>query len=360
MINVAVVGYGYWGPNMVRNFFENREGRVKYICELDEERRNKAKLRYPSALVVDNIDTILNDPEVSAVAIVTPVHTHFELVKRCLESNKHVLVEKPLTDDANNARELVELAKEKNLILMVDHTFVYTGAVRKIKELIYSGNIGELLYFDSIRVNLGLFQHDINVVLDLAPHDIYILDYWLDGKMPDNLSARGICHLNNGLENIAFINIQYPDNFLVHINLNWLSPVKVRQVLIGGTKKMIVYNDIEPTEKVKVYDKGITVNHKGRNDIHNLLIDYRAGDVWSPHLDQREGLNVMISHFLECIKNNKSPITDGECGLRVVTILEAIQKSIKENGRNIVFDHIMKVDPNLFVNDKRRDIPCKI
>lgn len=360
MINVAVVGYGYWGPNIVRNFFDSKKGRVKYICELNEERRNKAKLRYPSVEVVDNLDAILDDRNVSAVAIVTAVHTHYELAKKCLEANKHVLVEKPLTDNVQKAQELVNLAKEKNLILMVDHTFVYTGAVRKIKELISSGAIGDLLYFDSIRVNLGLFQHDVNVVMDLAPHDIYILDYWLDGKIPDNLSARGICHLNNELENMAFINIRYPDNFLAHINLNWLSPVKVRQILVGASKKMVVYNDIEPTEKVKVYDKGITVNHNGPKDIHNVLIDYRVGDMWSPHLDQREGLNVMINHFLDCIENGDVPITDGESGLRVVAILEAIQKSIKENGRNIVFDHIMRIDSSIFMNSRKVDALCKI
>lgn len=335
MMTVAVVGYGYWGPNLVRNFVDHPQARVKYVCDVQPDIRAKAAGRYPAVRVVDTLRPILEDPDVAAMVIATPVSSHERLVRECLDRGKHVLVEKPLALRASEAERLVALAAAANRVLMVDHTFVYTAAVRKIKELLTAGELGDILYFDSIRVNLGLLQHDINVIMDLAPHDLSILDYLFDGQMPQRVTATGTCHLGNGLENVAFITMEYASGMVVHLNVNWLSPVKVRQILIGGSKRMVVYDDIEPTEKVKVYDRGVTLTPGNPTDVHRVRVAYRVGDIWSPHLDQREALSVLVDHFLASIQEQSAPITDGRSGVRVVRILEAIQQSVQDHGRHV-------------------------
>jgi predicted dehydrogenase len=332
-INVGVIGYGYWGPNLVRNFFEIGESRVTMVCDLLPDRLAKAKDRYPAIKTTTDPRDLLNEPAVDAVVVSTPVSTHFELTLQALQAGKHVLVEKPMTATSEQAMQLIEEAKRRKLVLMVDHTFVYTGAVRKIHELVRSGELGDIYYFDSVRVNLGLFQHDVNVIWDLAVHDLSIINYVLP-LQPTAVSAIGINHIPGEPENIAYLTLLFDERLIAHIHINWLAPVKVRRTLIGGSQKMIVYDDLEPSEKVKVYDKGVTVNPSPEN-IYQLLISHRSGDMWAPRFDRTEALRMEALHFVNCIKNGERPITDGEVGLQVVRILEAANKSITENGRFI-------------------------
>ncbi len=334
MINVGVIGCGYWGPNLIRNFVMNPGTELLWACDLDEERLEKVLSPYPGVRRTTSIDDILSDPSIAAVAIATPVHTHFPLAKISLESGKHVLIEKPLASSVDEGEYLVSLAREKGLRLMCDHTFCYTGAVRKMKEIIESGVLGKLYYFDSVRINLGLFQHDINVVWDLAPHDLSILDFLL-GIKPIQVSAKGACHAGNGLENIAYVTIEYADNFIAHLHLNWLSPLKVRKTIIGSSEKMLVWNDLEPAEKIKIYDKGIMVKDEEMEERGRLLVSYRSGDIYVPHIDQTEALSVMITEFASCIKEDRQALTDGEAGLRVLQILKATEQSIKNDGANV-------------------------
>ena len=330
MIQMGVIGYGYWGPNIVRNFNSLDGSRVICVCDMNEGLLKKAKKAYPHLKVTTQADEIINDPEVDAVAIVTPVFTHFELAQKALKMGKHILVEKPFTYTTAQAEELVELAEKKNLKIVVDHTFLYTGAVRKIKQLIVDGTLGDLCYFDSMRINLGLFQHDVNVVWDLAPHDLAIMDY-LIGERPTAVVATGEAHYNRALEDISYITIYFPNNIIAHINVNWLSPVKVRTTLIGGLKKMLVWNDLDPDEKIKVYDKGVDI--KSKNGVYDLLVSYRSGDMWAPRLDQREALKLMAESFVNYVTNGKTAISnDGLAGLRVVRMLEAADKSLKKRG----------------------------
>jgi predicted dehydrogenase len=266
------------------------------------------------------------------VAVVTPVWTHFELAKTALENGKHVFVEKPFTSTSKQAEELIELATKKGLRIMVDHTFLFTGAVKKIRDLVDKGTLGSLYYFDSTRVNLGLFQHDVSVVWDLAPHDLSIMDYVLRAK-PEAVVATGAKHVNN-LADMAFITVYFPDNLIAHVNVNWLSPVKVRMTLIGGKDKMLVWNDLEPDEKIKVYDKGVDIaNGQG---VYELLVSYRSGDVWAPKVEQTEALKSELGYFVECIQKNQDPVNDGPAGLRVVRLLEAAEESLNQRGKAIV------------------------
>jgi predicted dehydrogenase len=274
-------------------------------------------------------DDILRSPDIDAVAVVTPVWTHFKLAKAALENGKHVFVEKPFTSSAEQAEELIELADRKNLQIMVDHTFLFSGAVRKIRQLVGDGTIGPLYYFDSTRVNLGLFQHDVSVVWDLAPHDLSIMDY-LIGVEPEAVVATGANHLN-GLADMAFITVYFPGNVIAHVNVNWLSPVKVRTTLIGGRDKMLVWNDLEPDEKIKVYDKGVDITNG--QEVRELLVSYRSGDVWAPKVDGTEALKVELGYFLHCIRQNETPSNDGFAGLRVVRLLEAAEESLQNRGR---------------------------
>jgi predicted dehydrogenase len=326
---VGVIGYGYWGPNVVRNLHSLGSTRVLTICDSSPDALKRARELYPGVNLTKDSDEVLTSSKMEAAAIVTPVWTHYELAKKALENGKHVFVEKPLTSSVRQAEELIELAERRNLRLMVDHTFLFTGAVRKIRQLVDEGTLGKLYYYDSTRVNLGLFQHDVSVLWDLAPHDLSIMDYVIREK-PEALVATGGKHLN-GLADVAFITIYFPGDVIAHININWLSPVKVRTTLIGGEKKMLVWNDLEVDEKIKVYDKGVQVtNGQG---VYELLVSYRSGDVWAPKVEQAEALKVELEYFVECILNDRKPFNDGVAGLRVVRLLEAADRSLQERGK---------------------------
>ena len=331
VIRVGVVGYGYWGPNVVRNVHALDNCEVAAICDRSAAALRRANRVYPGIPLTTDLQEVLTSPHVDAIAVVTPVWTHFALAKAALENGKHVFVEKPFTSTSQQAEELIELAERKNLKIMVDHTFVFNGAVRKIRELVDSGALGALYYFDSTRVNLGLFQHDINVVWDLAPHDLSIMDYIILEK-PQALVATGGRHLN-GLADLAFITVYFPGNVIAHINVNWLSPVKVRTTLIGGEQKMLVWNDLEADEKIKVYDKGVQITT--REDLHELMVSYRSGDVWAPKVEQTEALKLELEHFVDCIANDRVPANDAVAGLRIVKLLEATDESLKRRGKLI-------------------------
>jgi predicted dehydrogenase len=334
-IKVGLIGYGYWGPNLLRNLHETDGVDVKVCVDLLPERRAAASKRYPNVQVSADVDEIVNDPEIDAVVLATPVFSHHSLAKRALEAGKHVLVEKPMTRTVQEAEELIKLAKRKDLVLMVDHTFVYTGAVRRIKEIIDAGELGELYYFDSVRINLGLFQHDIDVIWDLAPHDVSILTYLIPEK-PQSVSAVGADHTGRGLVDVAYLTLHFANNFIAHFHVNWLSPVKLRRNLIGGSRRMLVYDDMEPSEKVRVYDRGIQV--RSQEGIYKALVDYRMGDVWSPKVDVREALSAECEHFVNCIRTGTNPNSDGESGLQVVKILEAATDSVINGGHPVVFE----------------------
>lgn len=331
MINVGVIGYGYWGPNLVRNFMELADARVVAVSDLRADRFGKIQARYPSIVTTTDYRDLIKDPRIDAIVVATPVSTHFELAMDALRAGKHVLVEKPLAVSSDQAIKLVDEANRRNLILMVDHTFVYTGAVRRIRELVNNDGLGDIYYYDSVRVNLGLFQHDVNVVWDLAVHDLSIMDYVLPSK-PIAVSATGMSHIAGEPENIAYLTLFFDGNLIAHIHVNWLAPVKVRRTLIGGSQKMIVYDDLEPSEKVKVYDKGIDLSKNGER-AYRLQIGYRTGDMWAPNVDLTEALRSEAEHFVRCLQGMEYPITDGEAALRVVRILEAASESMARRGR---------------------------
>ncbi|MDH7487324.1 MAG: Gfo/Idh/MocA family oxidoreductase [Anaerolineae bacterium] len=332
MIGVGVIGYGYWGPNLVRNFVEAPGSQVLAVCDLRPERLALARSRYPAIETTTDYREVLADGRIDAIAIATPVSTHFDLAMQALRSGRHVLVEKPLTATSEQAARLIEEAAARRRVLMVDHTFVYTGAVRKIRELVAGHELGDIYYYDSVRVNLGLFQHDVSVIWDLAVHDISIMDYVLPSR-PLAVSATGMSHVPGEPENIAYLTLFFDGRLIAHIHVNWLAPVKVRRTLIGGSRKMIVYDDLEPSEKVKVYDKGITVNKDDAESVYEMLIGYRTGDMWAPQLDMTEALRVEAAHFIRCVERGERPVSDGEAGLRVVRILEAATQSMAERGR---------------------------
>ena len=329
MIKVGVIGYGYWGPNVARNFNQPGLSQVVAIADKSKNCQHRAQEAFPQVKVTADSKEILESSEIDVVAVVTPVWTHFEIAKAALNHGKHVFVEKPFTASVAQAEELIELAARKKLQIMVDHTFLFTGAVRKIRQLVDEGTLGNLFYYDSMRVNLGLFQHDINVIWDLAPHDLSIMDYVIQ-KEPEAMVATGEKHLNN-LVDIAFLTIYFPGNVVAHINVNWLSPVKVRTTLIGGEKKMVVWNDLDADEKIKIYDKGVSV--KNGEGMYNLLVSYRSGDMWAPRVEQTEALKAEVAHFMDCISTNRAPINDGLAGLRVVRLLEAAEKSLGARGK---------------------------
>lgn len=330
MVRVGVIGYGYWGPNLVRNLFEVAETQVIAVSDMRPERLAQVTQRYPTVAVSTDVEDLFNNPDIDAIAIATPVHTHYELALRALQHGKHVMVEKPMTSTSEQALHLIDEAARRKLTLLVDHTFVYTGAVRKIKAIADSGMLGDILYYDSTRINLGLFQRDVDVIWDLAVHDLAIMDYILP-LAPCAVAATGIKHVFGGTENLAYITMFFEENLIAHVNVNWLSPVKVRRTLVGGSKQMIVYDDMEPSEKVKVYDKGITVN--GSSDsLYKALVGYRSGDMFAPQLEISEALKVEIQHFVDCIRTGAEPITGGQAGLRVVRILESASLSMKQRG----------------------------
>jgi predicted dehydrogenase len=331
MIRVGIIGYGYWGPRIARNFQGLNGCELSLICDQSEQSLRRARQAHPGVAVTCNAADVLCSPLIDAVAVVTPVWTHYELARTALENGKHVFVEKPFTSTVSQGEELIEIASRKNLYIMVDHTFLFTGAVKKIRELIDAGTLGDLYYYDSTRVNLGLFQHDVNVLWDLAPHDLSIMDHLIPAK-PDVVIATGQRHLN-GHEDVAYLTVYFDNSVIAHINVNWLSPVKVRTTLLGGEKKMLVWNDLEADEKVKVYDKGVSIaNGEG---VYNLLVSYRSGDMWSPKLEQTEALNTEAKYFIRCIEQGEAPFNDGAAGLRVVKLLEAAAQSLKTRGRAV-------------------------
>lgn len=334
MISVAVIGCGYWGPNLIRNFVTNANTRLVAVADRDRERMNKAVTAYPGVETVNDLDALFARPDVDAVAVATPPGTHETLAEAALLAGKHVLVEKPLAVTVRGAERLVRLAEEKGLVLMVDHTFIYSSPIRLIKRLVESGELGELYFIDSVRINLGLFQHDVNVIWDLATHDLAIIDFLL-GKAPRSLSATGSCHTASDMEDVAYLSLDFGGNLLASVHVNWLSPVKVRHLIIGGSKKSLVYNDLEPAEPVKVYDRGIDLGESPEQR-RGALISYRTGDIWSPYVPQAEPLREVVTHFAECIREKRRPLTDGQVGLRVVRILDAAQRSIKAQGGRIV------------------------
>jgi len=323
-----VIGYGYWGPNVVRNLANLDGVQVLSIAEMSPAARRRAEKAYPGVHVTADAAELIASPDIDAVAVITPVWTHYELAKAALEHGKHVFVEKPFTNTTIQGEKLIELAYKKNLRIMVDHTFLFTGAVNKIRQLLAEGALGRLYYYDSTRVNLGLFQHDINVLWDLAPHDLSIMDHLIKTR-PEAIVATGEKHLN-GHEDVAFMTLYFPENVIAHINVNWLSPVKVRTTLIGGEKRMLVWNDLEADEKVKVYDKGVNIT--SREGVYELLVSYRSGDMWAPQLEQVEALRHELGYFVECVSSGRNPHNDGCAGLRVVKMLEAATESLSKRG----------------------------
>ena len=331
MIKVGVIGYGYWGPNLVRNFMEVPGSTVVAVCDLRPERLASLNSRYPSIKTLNNCDELFSDTSIDAIAIATPVSSHFDIATAALRAGKHVLVEKPLAANSEQALRLIEEATRRDRVLMVDHTFVYTGAVRKIRDLIASNALGEIYYYDAVRVNLGLFQHDVNVIWDLAIHDLSIIDYVLPSRAVA-VSATGISNIPGQPENVAYITLFFSNPQIAHVHVNWLTPVKVRHTLIGGSEKMILYDDLEPSEKVKVYDKGVTVS-QSPEAVYEMLVSYRSGDMWAPRLDATEALHTEALHFLNCITHNKQPETNGQAGLRLVQMVEAAERSLRGRGQ---------------------------
>lgn len=328
-MNVGVIGLGYWGPNLVRNFLANKNVKKVYGCDQNHTRLKFVESRFPEVKLTDTWDEFLNGFDLDVIAIATPVATHYTLAKQALENGKHIWVEKPFTFTSREAEELIELAEKKNLKIFVDHTFIYTGAVRKIKEIIDRGDLGEILYYDSVRVNLGLFQNDVNVIWDLAAHDLSILNYLIRKEIKE-IAAHGIANYYNH-ENIAHIAVYFDSNCFAHFHVNWTSPIKIRRVLIGGKKKMLVFDDLEYSEKIKVYDSGVEFNTK--EGIYQALVQYRIGDMYSPKVDQTEALALGVQEFINAINENRQPLTNGYDGLKVVKILEAADYSIKNKGK---------------------------
>lgn len=335
-LGIGIVGCGYWGPNLVRNFNEQPGARVIAVCDQRTDRLEQVTRRYPTVGVTTAYQDLLNCPDIDAIAIATPTSTHFPLARQALIAGKHALVEKPLATSSEEAGQLIELAEQRGLVLQVDHTFVYTGSVQKIRDLVVSGELGKLYYWDSVRVNLGLFQTDVSVLDDLAVHDLSIMDHVL-GVLPAAVAATGIAHVPGRPVNTAYLTCYFDANLLAHFHVNWLSPVKVRRTLIGGDRRMVVYDDTEPSEKVKVYDSGITVAPSEDRRVE-LQIGYRAGDVWAPKLSLTEALSYETAHFVECVTGTKTPITDGWAGWRVVRILESAARSLQNHGQPVEID----------------------
>ena len=329
-MNIGLIGYGYWGPNLARNFDANPDLDLAYICDSSQERLKAASNLFKQTKLITDPLALFKDADLDAVAIATPVSTHFELAKAALEKGMDVWLEKPMTEKVEEAEELIELAEKKRKILHVDHTFVYTGAVQKIKELFDNGELGDLIYYDSTRVNLGLFQQDVNVIWDLAPHDISIMNHLMPFKKLA-VSATGSAFYGNGIVPKAQLTVYMDHKTLGHVNVSWVSPVKIRQTLIGGTSKMILYDDNQPSEKIKVYDKGVTL-YETNEELYHLKVQYRVGDMWAPKISDHEALGFETKHFVDCLKNRQPSMTDGVAGLEVVKILVASQKSLQRRG----------------------------
>lgn len=333
MINIGVIGYGYWGPNLVRNLAEVNRVTLTAVVDSNPEKLALVQRRFPAVKTTADFQDLIRDPTIDAIAIATPVNTHFELGMAVLKAGKHLWLEKPMTETSLQARQLLDEAEKRNLILFVDHTFVYTGAVRKMQEIVASGELGKILYYDSSRVNLGLFQHDVNVISDLGVHDFSILDHLLK-EHPNAVSAAGINHFPGTPENLAYITMFYDSGTIAHVNVSWLAPVKVRQILLGGSNKMITYDDLEPSEKIKVYDKGVSFTDDPKK-IYEMRVGYRTGDMWAPKLNEGEALRVAVEHFVDCIEKSQPPVTDGRMGLRIVELVEAATSSMRGRGETV-------------------------
>lgn len=333
MLNIAVVGYGYWGPNLVRNFAETHGMNLVAVADRDPTRLEVVRRRFPAVKATERYEDLLDNPDIDAIAIATPVHTHFELGMAVLEAGKHLWLEKPMSETSDQARQLVDEADKRKLVLLVDHTFIYTGAVQKIGQIVRAGDLGKVLYYDSTRINLGLFQRDVSVIADLAVHDFAILEFVL-GEHPAAVSASGINHFPGTPENLAFITLFYDSGTIAHLNVSWLAPLKIRQIVIGGSQKMITYDDLEPSEKVKIYDKGVSFTDDPAQ-IQEMRVGYRTGDMWAPKLVGTEALRVEGEHFVDCVKNAKVPQSDGRLGLRVVELIEAATNSMRSRGETV-------------------------
>ena len=330
MIKIGIIGFGYWGPNLVRNFDAAEDAELCTICDLDQSRLTLAKKLYPSAGVTTDTLSVLNSRVIDAIVVATPVRSHASLGLAALQAGKHLFIEKPIAESSKQARELVFEAENRNLRLMVDHTFIYTSAVNKIHELIKDGELGDIYYYDSTRINLGLYQSDVDVIWDLAVHDLSILSYILNER-PLTVSATGTNGIGRAMKDIAYVTLNFGSGLIAHINVNWLSPVKLRRTIIGGSRKMVIYDDLEPNEKIRIYDKGVTITTDPQR-VHEMKIGYRNGDLLIPHLDNREALNTGVEHFLDCIRNEKTPKTDGRKGLQVVRMAEAASASMRAKG----------------------------
>jgi predicted dehydrogenase len=341
VITVGVIGYGYWGPNLVRNFADQAGARVGFVTDLNPVRLTAVKTRYPVAKVATDYRELIDDPSIDAVAIATPVSTHFEFGMAALRAGKHVLIEKPIAATSDEASRLIEEAERRRLVLMVDHTFVFTPAVQKMRELTQKGELGDIQYYDSVRINLGLFQHDVNVLWDLAVHDLSIMDFVI-GSQPTAVSATGVAHVSGAPANIAYLTMFFDGTLIGHVHVNWLAPVKIRRTLLGGTRRMLVFDDLETSEKIKVYDRGISVD-QNPEQLDLLRIAYRSGDMWAPQLPIREALHAVAEHFVTSITTGTAPVTDGHAGLRIVRLLEAATKSMADQGRLISVDTATRV-----------------
>lgn len=337
-ISIGVIGYGYWGPNLVRNFSACPHTQVNVVLDASPARRAAAEKMFPHVRTVATLPELL-DAGLDAVAIATPVATHYPLAKECLEAGLHVLVEKPLADNVEHAEALVQVAAAHQRVLMVDHTYLFSAPVRRMKQLIEHDELGELYYVDSIRINLGLFQSDVNVIWDLAPHDLSIVDYIL-GHAPRSISAWGCAHTPSGIEDMAYVNMDYGDQLMANFHVNWMSPVKVRQMIFAGAKKSLIFNELNVTEPIKIFDRGIELEQSEAN--RKLQVGYRTGDVWSPYVESKEALQTMATHFAECIQTGATPLSDGHLGARIVRYLETATRSIRAQGGRIV----MPTPPN--------------
>ncbi|MBV8172585.1 MAG: Gfo/Idh/MocA family oxidoreductase [Candidatus Eremiobacteraeota bacterium] len=337
-LNVALVGYGYWGPNVARNFSQIDGARISYICDLDDDRRARARQSFPYAVVTRDIEQLLADQSVDLVAIATPVSTHHPLAMRALTAGKHILVEKPLANSTKAALEICAFARHQKLRVFVDHTFVFTPAVRKMKEIYLSGELGTALYYDSTRVNLGIFQHDVNVIWDLVTHDLAILDYLLDGRKPRSASCTGMAHLGNRHADLAYLTLRYDHDFIAHINVNWLAPMKVRQVLLCGDRRMLVYDDNSASEKIKIYDSGVSIRQV--EELYETLVQYRLGDMYAPRLETTEALTLEARNIIDALHGHDALVCDGDAGARVVSILEAANYSLRLNGQPVELESV--------------------
>jgi predicted dehydrogenase len=335
-VRIGLIGYGYWGPNLIRNFGACPLTEPVVVCDASPARRAAVSRTYPGLATVASVDELL-ELQLDAVAIATPVSTHFPLAMRCLEAGKDVLVEKPLAASVREAQLLTDRAAKLGRVLMVDHTYLFNNGVRRMKQIVESGDLGELHYVDSVRINLGLFQNDVNVIWDLAPHDLSIVEYLL-GTPPRSISAWGCAHANPEIEDIAYVNVDYGEKLMANFHVNWLSPVKVRQMIVAGSKKSLIYNDLNLTEPLKVFDRGIELTEV--EDTDKLRVGYRTGDVWSPHIEPGEALQMMVTHFAECIRSRAEPVSDGRMGVRVVRLLESATRSIRAQGGRIILPSI--------------------